>query len=428
MQKEGKLQKMNRIEKFIGQYRNLPREIYVLFWGRIVTCMGSLIWPLMTLILKNKLGYSATAIAFITMVMGVVQFPMLLLGGKLADSRNRKHIIVVCDLVTVLCYVIAGLIPLSNTSIVLFYIAGVFATIEGPSYDALVADLSDSESREKAYSLQYLGANLGLVLAPALGGFLFENYLWLAFFITAGATFSSTLLIILFVKRLQVEKIHVSQYEQSRQGDSLLSILRERKALVLYALLGGFSSFVYAQFNYLLPLNMEALYGAKGAEIFGLLTSVNALVVILATPLVTTFLGGLRDVKKILIGETLIVLGLYGYRYAQLQLALCFFLMALFTLGEVFTTLGRQPYMTRRIPATHWGRVHSFAATVSGAFSSIGNLFLGRLLDSAGFSAAWLAVGCAGFLVITLASILTGTDKAAFPLLYAGNTSGADLQ
>lgn len=149
MQKEGKLQKMNRIEKFIGQYRNLPREIYVLFWGRIVTCMGSLIWPLMTLILKNKLGYSATAIAFITMVMGVVQFPMLLLGGKLADSRNRKHIIVVCDLVTVLCYVIAGLIPLSNTSIVLFYIAGVFATIEGPSYDALVADLSDSESRER---------------------------------------------------------------------------------------------------------------------------------------------------------------------------------------------------------------------------------------------------------------------------------------
>lgn len=331
---------MNHFEKFIGQYRNLNREIYVLFWGRIVTSMGSLIWPLLTLILKNKLGYDATTIALITMVMSILQFPMLLLGGKLADSRNRKHIIVSCDLVTVGCCILAGLIPLSNISIALYYIASVFATIEGPSYDALVADLSDSDSREKAYSLQYLGMNLGLVLAPTLGGLLFENYLWLAFLITAGATLSSTLLIIIFIKRLSVEKAHISQYEQDRQEVSLISILRERKSVVLYALVGGFGSFVYAQFNYLLPLNMESLYGAKGAEIFGLLTSVNALVVILATPLVTTFLGKIRDVKKLLIGQTLIVLGLYSYRYVQLQMALYFLLMVIFTIGEVFKTLG----------------------------------------------------------------------------------------
>ena len=212
---------MNHFEKFIGQYRNLNREIYVLFWGRIVTSMGSLIWPLLTLILKNKLGYDATTIALITMVMSILQFPMLLLGGKLADSRNRKHIIVSCDLVTVGCCILAG-------RIALYYISSVFATIEGPSYDALVADLSDSDSREKAYSLQYLGMNLGLVLAPTLGGLLFENYLWLAFLITAGATLSSTLLIIFFIKRRSVEQARVSQYEQDRQEISLMAILRER--------------------------------------------------------------------------------------------------------------------------------------------------------------------------------------------------------
>ena len=52
---------------------------------------------------------------------------------------------------------------------------------------------------------------------------------------------------------------------------------------------GGFGGLVYAQFNYLLPLNMETLYGAKGAAIFGMLTSTNALVVIIATPIITTF-------------------------------------------------------------------------------------------------------------------------------------------
>ena len=404
--------------KFIQQYKNLSKEIYVLFFGRIVTSMGSLIWPLLTLILKNKLGYNATTIATLTMAMSILQFPMLLLGGKLADTLNRKKIIIVCDLVTVVSYIICGLLPLSNYSIALFYIAGVFATIEGPSYDALVADLSDSESREKAYSLQYLGMNLGLVLSPTIGGLLFENYLWLAFILTGLATLSSTILIILFIKRLSVEKGKVSAYEEKRENESVFRILRERKTLILYALVCGFGGIVYAQFNYLLPLNMETLYGAKGATIFGMLTSTNAIVVIIATPLITTFLSRLMDVRKILIGESLIVLGLFGYRFVQGAMVPYFILMILFTIGEVFNTLGHQPYMTRRIPSTHWGRVNSFVNTVNGLFAGVGNIFIGKIVDVKGYDMAWLAVGVLGAVAIILVVMLNLVDKRQFGLLY----------
>lgn len=408
--------------KFIQQYKNLSKEIYVLFFGRIVTSMGSLIWPLLTLILKNKLGYNATTIATLTMAMSILQFPMLLLGGKLADTLNRKKIIIVCDLVTVVSYIICGLLPLSNYSIALFYIAGVFATIEGPSYDALVADLSDSESREKAYSLQYLGMNLGLVLSPTIGGLLFENYLWLAFILTGLATLSSTILIILFIKRLSVEKGNVSAYEEKRENESVFRILRERKTLILYALVCGFGGIVYAQFNYLLPLNMETLYGAQGATIFGMLTSTNAIVVIIATPLITTFLSRLMDVRKILIGESLIVLGLFGYRFVQGAMVPYFILMILFTIGEVFNTLGHQPYMTRRIPSTHWGRVNSFVNTVNGLFAGVGNIFIGKIVDVKGYDMAWLAVGVFGAVAIILVVMLNLVDKRQFGLLYGGKT------
>lgn len=383
-----------------------------------MTSMGSLIWPLLTLILKNKLGYNATTIATLTMAMSILQFPMLLLGGKLADTLNRKKIIIVCDLVTVVSYIICGLLPLSNYSIALFYIAGVFATIEGPSYDALVADLSDSESREKAYSLQYLGMNLGLVLSPTIGGLLFENYLWLAFILTGLATLSSTILIILFIKRLSVEKGNVSAYEEKRENESVFRILRERKTLILYALVCGFGGIVYAQFNYLLPLNMETLYGAKGATIFGMLTSTNAIVVIIATPLITTFLSRLMDVRKILIGESLIVLGLFGYRFVQGAMVPYFILMILFTIGEVFNTLGHQPYMTRRIPSTHWGRVNSFVNTVNGLFAGVGNIFIGKIVDVKGYDMAWLAVGVLGAVAIILVVMLNLVDKRQFGLLY----------
>ena len=57
--------------KFLEQYKHLGKEIYILFWGRIVTSMGSLIWPLLTLILENKLGYDATLIAGISFAMSM---------------------------------------------------------------------------------------------------------------------------------------------------------------------------------------------------------------------------------------------------------------------------------------------------------------------------------------------------------------------
>ncbi len=406
------------MKKFLSPFLHLRREIYILFFGRIVTSMGSLIWPLLTLILKNKLGYEATEIAVITMVMSILQFPMLLLGGKLADTHNRKWIIVLCDMVTVVCYIIAGCIPLSGISIVLFYIAGMFANIEGPSYDALVADLSDGDDREQAYSLQYLGMNLGVVIAPTLGGFLFKNYLWLAFLITAVSTFSSTVLIFFCIQTLSIPKQSVSAYEEKKDGESLFSILKSRPSLLLYAAATGFGGLLYAQFNYLLPLNMESLYGADGAEIFGLLTSVNGFIVIIATPLVTTFAARIMDVRKIALGTVLLSLGLFGYRFSGESIPVYFALMIVFTIGEVFKTLGEQPYMTRRIPSTHWGRVNSFVNTCYGAFSAIGNILLGKILDQNGYDSAWLTVGVIGVVAIALFGVLAVTDKRQFPLLY----------
>lgn len=80
------------------------------------------------------------------------------------------------------------MIPLSNVLLVLFFIASAFAALEHPSYQALIADLTDPSERERAYSLSYLGTNLGLVLAPTIGGFLFENHLNFSFVIASLAT------------------------------------------------------------------------------------------------------------------------------------------------------------------------------------------------------------------------------------------------
>ena len=155
---------------FFSQYRGLRRENYVLFFGRIVTNMGSMVWPMLTMILNQKLGMSAGNIAILTAVFGILMMPATLFGGKLADRLNKKNIIIVGDIVSVVCYILCGCVPLGMGTIVLMFVASLFQTIEGPAYNAIIADITSLEERDKAYSLLYWGANLGLVLSPTLSG------------------------------------------------------------------------------------------------------------------------------------------------------------------------------------------------------------------------------------------------------------------
>lgn len=181
IEKERRKTQMN----IFSQYKGLRRENYILFFGRIVTNLGSMVYPVLTMILDRKLGMNATGVALVTMLSGILILPAGIIGGKLADSYNKKNCIIVCDLISILFFLICGLIPLSKLSIAFLFIAATFQNMEQPIYNALVADITVTKDREKAYSLMYLGANIGMVASPTIAGLLFANYLWLSFLLSA---------------------------------------------------------------------------------------------------------------------------------------------------------------------------------------------------------------------------------------------------
>lgn len=406
--------------KFFEQYKGLKREVYILFYGRIVTSMGGLVWPLMTLILSNKMGMSASSIATLLLVMSIIQLPCTLLGGKVADHFNKKKVIVFCDMVTVISYLICAFIPLSGISIALFYIAGIFASFEYPSYDALVADLTSSEEREKAYSLNYLGMNLGLVLAPTLGGMLFANHLNIAFLITSIATFTSTSMIFFFIKDLkrEVREDDIVNIYEDGTSSSTLSVLFGKKSIITYTILMGVAGLVYSQFNFLIPLNMEACYGEMGATFFGMLTSLNAIVVIIGTPIITTLFSSIRDIQKIILGVGLEVIGLSMYIFIQDMLWLSFVSMVIFTMGEICNTLGNSPYITRRIPASHRGRIYAIGTVFATLFQSTSQKGVAFLADNKSLSFTWVVITMIGVSTVIGYVILSAMDKKEYPLLY----------
>lgn len=415
------------MKQLITQYAGLKREIYILFIGKLVTAMGSFVWPMLTFFLTTKLGLSDGMSTLLIATASVLSFPAALLGGKLADRFSRKSIIILFDCLTVSFYLLAAILPLTIGTAVILFLAGLFQTIETPAYDALNADYSTSQQREKAYSLSYLGFNLGFIVGASVSGLLFERFLQLAFCINGLAIFTSTLLIIFFVHKknaisedAQTLQQSYSEYEMPVDEKlSVLKVLKQRPVLIGMLLVGCFASMPSNLVGILLPLQLKDVMGQAGATLYGYLNSLNGFVVIVFTPILTIVLKKLTEIPKTILGLLLFVAGIALFSL-DTAAAVLFVGMFVFTLGEVVTVLGSNPYASRRIPASHRGRVGGISSVVHSVFSSLTQYLISFLLMATGsnYSLLWLIFIICGLVAAALYGFLYLPDKRTFPKLY----------
>ena len=415
------------MKQLLTQYGGLKREIYILFVGKLVTAMGSFVWPMLTFFLTTKLGLSDGISTLLIATASVLSFPAALLGGKLADRFSRRSIILLFDCLTVSLYLLAAVLPLTIWTAAILFLAGLFQTIESPAYDALNADFSTTKQREKAYSLSYLGFNLGFIVGASLSGILFEHHLRLAFCINGLSIFVSTVLIFFFVHTKNAisedtESLLESYSEYELPVDEkipVLTVLKQRPVLIGMLLVGCFASMPSNLVGILLPLQLKETMGQTGATIYGYLNSLNGFVVIAFTPILTILLKKLTEIPKTILGLLLFVAGI-GFFSVGTAVAVLFAGMFVFTLGEVITVLGHNPYNSRRIPASHRGRVGGISSVVHSIFSSLTQYLISGILflSNSNYRLIWTIFILCGLFAAVLYSFLYGPDKRTFPKLY----------
>lgn len=405
----------------LEQYRGLRRENYILAFGRLVTGLGSMIWPMMTLILSQKMGVSARGISILLAAAMVVMAPAVYAGGRIADRMDKKMTIVVLDLISVVCFVTCALIPLTWISIGLLFIGSVGQNMENPAYNALTADLSLTEDRDRSYSLQYLCANLGLVMSPTIAGLLFKNHLWLVFLINGFSIFCSAMLIFFLVKDTApaAETGAKAEYQKGRHGESIMKVLRDNPVIVLYiAVLSVYFTVYQLGYSYLMPLELAALHGDSGALIYGSVTSINCVIVVLFTPVITRISANRPETVRMTAGMVLLMTGFVLFIIFIGIIPVYYISMIILTWGEIFAITAENPYLTRRIPSTHRGRLNGLLTLVRTIATSVFQLVTGWIYDAGGSGAAWTAIVIAGIAAIAACVILTRKDRAAYPNLY----------
>lgn len=414
------------MRKFFTQYAGLKREIYILFIGKLVTAMGSFVWPMLTFLLTTKLGLSDGIAALLIASAGVISLPVALWGGRLADRFPRKYIIVVFDLMTAALYTAAYFLPIGYHTAAIIFFASLFQNAESPAYDALAADYSTVSQRERAFALDYLGFNLGFVVGASLSGVLFAEYTNLAFLLNGLAVLVSTLLILFFVHRKNV--VHdggsaeecLGEYEHPVDENlSILHVLRERRVVAWVLLIGCFAAMANNTVGILLPLQLKEQLGENGAAIYGYLNSLNGFVVIVFTPLLTLFLKRMTEIPKSALGLLLFVGGMLLFAMEG-QIWLLYAGMFVYSVGEVVTVLGQNPYSSRRIPASHRGRIGGVTSVLFSVFFSATQYGISFVLMIAegNYNLLWTAFISCGLFSAVLYLLVYPLDRKTFPALY----------
>jgi len=403
------------------QYRGLRKENYILAFGRLVTSLGSMIWPMMTLILSQKMGVSAEGVSALLAAAMVGMAPAIYLGGKISDKVDKKLTIVVLDLISVVSFVICAIIPLSWISIGLLFIGSVCQNMEHPAYSALTADITVTEDRDRSYSLQYMCSNLGLVLSPTLAGLLFKNYLWLTFLINGLSIFCSAMLIQLLVKDTapSVETGAKAEYQKEKQGVSAFQVLKDNRLIMLFvAVMSGYYTVYQLGYVYLLPLDLAEIHGDSGALIYGSVTSINCIVVVLLTPVITRLFGSKAEPGRITAGVMLIMSGFLFFAVFRNSIPMYYVSMTILTGGEVFALTAEGPYLSRRIPSSHRGRLNGITTVARTIIASLSQVAVGWIYAFGGSRKAWIAVLAAGAATIAASLMLKARDRNVYPNLY----------
>lgn len=386
---------LEKINKVMMPYRGLPKEIYILFIAHVVNAVGAFVYPLLTLILTKKLGFSEAETGFWVLIAGVSMGVASLIGGKLIDTFGRKRVLVIFSFLSSSCYILCAIFVNSTVIIYLLILSGFFAGVSEPCYGTIIADLTTPENRDASYSLSYMGFNLGFAVGPLIGGMLFENHLRWLFIGDAVTAFIALALIAIFIKETihrTEENLDDNRVLEKREEGSIVDVLLDRPILVFFALAAVGYHFVYAQWGFLMPLHVEHNFINEGAKIYGRMGSFNGLIVIVFTPILTSLLMKIKNIRRIVLGGILYVVGFGMLGFVSTKMAF-FTSVLIFTIGEIIITISLMPFLANHTPASHRGRMNAVLPLIMGAGYTVSPAVIGYILKYTSMEMAWRYIG-----------------------------------
>ncbi len=371
-------------------YSKLPKGIWALALINFINGAGNFIFPFLTLFLTIKLGYSATYAGIFTMISLSMYVPGSLFSSRIADKVSRKKVMIISQVLCGIAMILCGLM-MEYKEIVpyLMLLIFLFDGATDPARAAIHADHTTFNNRKEAFSLFYLAYNIGFAIGPMIAGLLFNYYPNWLFLGNGIITLFATLCVAFLIEEKKPTDEDIDDSLKSDQSDkavegSVFKVLKERPLISTYIGMSSIYGLARAMFFFALPLYLTSLFRTLGPTYYGSVMSINALTVIVCTPLLVRFSSNKHPLRLVSISILLYIISyvFMGYVSAFYFIAI---LVILFSVGEVFSATNHSYFVMNQTPLGHRARFSSIQSILEGAGFAIGPLLGGSIIDNHGF-------------------------------------------
>jgi len=398
------------LKRLFKVYGGLPRPLYALFGATIVNSMGIFVFPFLTLYLTSRLNMSQSEAGKFMFLISLVYIPGNFIGGKLADKFGRKKLMVFTQIISAALYIPCGFQVFSRYVPWLILASVLFDGITDPARTAMMTDLTNPENRRAAFSMTYLGHNVGFAIGSLIAGFLFENASSWLFWGNAIAIFAATAIVALTVPETkptqeQIDATIGSGSTEEAHDGSIFSALLSRPFLILFTMITTWYGFVYAQHRFALPLQTKATFGLSGAAIFGSLMTLNATQVIFLSTPIMALTKKWKPINAVALSGILFAAG-----FAMIGVAgniwLLYVSTFIWTLGEIVNATNEGTYVANHTPISHRGRFQAILPLIGGIGWTISPPVIGSLIEKRSLTAVWPLLGIIAFTASVLLWLL----------------------
>ncbi|MEX1362426.1 MAG: MFS transporter [Nannocystaceae bacterium] len=360
----------------------LPRSLWLLVAGTTITRAGAFVFPYLTLYLGQERGLPLDVVGMVLAVGSVGLVGGNFLGGWAADRIGRKSTLLAALSINALGFLALGQPAATPASYAAWLLVGyVGSGMYGPAAAALIADETPEHRRPLAYTVNYMGANLGMAVGPLVGGLVAQaSFGWL--FIGDALTTMACALVI----ALGVHPRPAPRRERKRLARSgHCGLWRAHPGVLAFV---GASFFLVAPLmglEYAVPLLVARTFEADLVWV-GVIYTINAGMILGSSVVVERWSRGRDEVRVMVVAAALWASGL-------LVLALCTSLWALvgctviWTLGEVVASIAVPSYVAARVPRHGKGRMMALADVVRSAAGMAAPLVLGVIWQGSGVDA-----------------------------------------
>ncbi|ULO06220.1 MFS transporter [Paenibacillus sp. 19GGS1-52] len=384
----------------VKTYAGLTKEIYFLCLARTINSIGDFVFSLITLYLTLQLGMSAVSAGIFVSLAALISGPGVLLGGYLSDIMGKKTIIVggqfLSSILIMSCIIWSGTIAVAYILIIVMF----SISVTRPAYNSLLIKLSTGEKeRKSAFSLMYLGANIGIAVGPLAAGFFMKNYINIVFASISIVFLLSTIIIISLVKVVD-DKVFVKDKNESvnnqntQHNSSLLTIILKRPLVAYFIIISFLNYFIYMQASFSIPIQMNSSFGENGAAYYGTVMTINAICVIILTTFILSITKKITAINSIAIGAIFYglgfgILGLLDYSTNFIIVALS---TILWTVGEILIQTNINLYIASRVPDTHQGRFNGLLLFVGCLGYTLSPYLTGIFINKIDIENVWFII------------------------------------